>query len=236
MLNLAGTSFDFGNVLFAVLQECEHQRRALLPKEAEARLREIAARKLGEIRASYEEAGGLPAYWQTLEREVMEASLPQYIAHAIEQTRLEQSNYDLWRRGDPASRAILGLAGLVIGGLIWKAPFIPIFEEAIAFVLAGAGFFYPEIKRLISEARHTRFLNRLVTSAERYQKNRRIHAYSTQTELEEAMRALDGGRSPAIGAKAPDGGHAPSAHPDQAAPVGPDPARPTGRRHPGRHA
>ena len=30
VLNLAGSPFDFGNVLFAVLQECEHRRRGLL--------------------------------------------------------------------------------------------------------------------------------------------------------------------------------------------------------------
>ena len=63
LLNLAGSSFDFGNVLFAVLQECEHRRRALLPGEAEARLREAARQKLEEIRESYAESGGTPAYW-----------------------------------------------------------------------------------------------------------------------------------------------------------------------------
>src|SRR5262249_6173099 len=71
MLNLAGTSYDFGNVLFAVLQECEHQRRALLPNEAAARLEEIARAKLAEIHASYTELGGTGAYWHQLEREVM---------------------------------------------------------------------------------------------------------------------------------------------------------------------
>jgi hypothetical protein len=194
MINLAGTSFDFGNVLFAVLQECEHQRRALLPAEAESRLKEIAAKKLGEIRASYEEAGGLPSYWQLLEKEVMVASLPQYVRHAIEQTRLEQSNYDLWRHGDPASRAAYALGGLVIGGLIWWAPFIPIFEKWLAPVLAGVGFIYPELRRWVFELRHIRTMNRLVAHAEKYQKDRRLHAYSQQAELDEALGALERGR------------------------------------------
>jgi len=64
MLNLAGTSYDFGNVLFAVLQECEHQRRALLPNQAAARLQEIARAKLAEIHESYTDLGGTGAYWQ----------------------------------------------------------------------------------------------------------------------------------------------------------------------------
>ncbi len=194
MINLAGTSFDFGNVLFAVLQECEHQRRALLPSEAESKLHEIAAKKLAEIRASYEEAGGLGSYWQMLEKEVMVASLPQYVRHAIEQTRLEQSNYDLWRHGDPASRAAYALGGLVIGGLIWWAPFIPIFEKWLAPVMAGIGFVYPELRRWVFELRHIRTMNRLVAHAEKYQKDRRLHAYSQQAELDEALGALGGGR------------------------------------------
>ncbi len=197
MINLAGSSFDFGNVLFAVLQECEHRRRALLPAEAEGKLKEIAAQKLAEIRASYEEAGGLPGYWQMLELEVMVAALPQYVTLAIDQTRLEQSNYDLWRRGEPGSRAVYALAGLVIGGLIWWAPFIPIWEKWLAPVLAGIGFIYPELKRWVFELRHIRTMNRLVAHAEKYQKDRRVHAYSTQKDLDEALRALGSGQASA---------------------------------------
>lgn len=40
MLNVAGSSFDFEHVLFAVIQECEHVRRGLLPTEAHGRLME----------------------------------------------------------------------------------------------------------------------------------------------------------------------------------------------------
>src|SRR3954469_1150401 len=133
MLNLAGTSYDYGNVLFAVLQECEHQRRALLPNEAAARLAEIAREKLAAIRASYEERGGSPGYWSQLEREVLATALPQYVPDALEQNRLERTRYDLWRQGDPAARALFGLLGLVLGGLIIAAPFIPIFEDTFAF-------------------------------------------------------------------------------------------------------
>ena len=73
------------NVLFAVLQECEHQRRALLPNEAEARLAEVAREKLAAIRASYEERGGTAGYWSQLEREVLATALPQYVPAALEQ-------------------------------------------------------------------------------------------------------------------------------------------------------
>jgi len=190
MLNLAGPSYDFGNVLFAVLQECEHRRRALLPNEAAARLAEIARAKLAEIRESYEECGGTEAYWQDLEREVLETALPQYVPAAVEQTRLEKTNYDLWRQGDPAARALFGLIGLIIGGLIVAAPFIPIFEDAFAFALAAAGFLYPEIKKTVLDFRHTRVLNRLITQAERYQKNQRLH-YVSEAQLSKELEAVE---------------------------------------------
>lgn len=190
MLNLAGSSYDFGNVLYAVLQECEHVRRGLLPNEAEARLQATARAKLEEIRRSYEEMGGTRPYWDRLEREVMEAMLPQYIPAAVEQTRLEKNSYDLWRHGDPAARALLTLIGLILGGLIIKAPFIPIFEDTFAFFLAAAFFLYPEIKQLYHDRRHTRFLNRLIVQAEKYQKDGRLH-YVSEASIEEELGALE---------------------------------------------
>jgi hypothetical protein len=189
MLNLAGTSYDFGNVLFAVLQECEHQRRALLPNEAAARLTEIARAKLAEIHESYTELGGTGAYWQQLEREVMETALPQYIPKAVEQTRLERDNYDLWRQGDPAARALFGLLGLIIGGLIIKAPFIPIFEDTFAFLLTAAGLLYPEVKKTYFDHRHSRRLNRMIVHAEKYQKDQRLH-YVSEARLREELEAV----------------------------------------------
>jgi len=206
LLNLAGSSFDFGNVLFAVLQECEHRRRALLPGEAEARLREAARQKLEEIRESYKESGGTPAYWQALEREVLETAMPQYIPAAVEQTRLEKSAYDLWRQGDALARAAFALAGLILGGLLIAAPFIPIWEDAFAFVLAVVGLLYPEIKQLVSDLRHSRFLNRLIVQAEKYQKDGRLH-YLSATRLEEELEAMGsaGKETPAAEPSLPEG-------------------------------
>jgi hypothetical protein len=190
MLNLAGSSYDFAPVLFAVLQECEHQRRALGPNETKARLREVAGRKLEEVRASYQEAGGTAGYWRVLEREVLETALPQYAASALEQNRLERTGYGIWRGGDPVARGAMGLGGLVLGGIIIALPFVPSLENTFAFALAAGGFAYPEIKRLVHNHRHTRLLNRLIGEAERYQKDRRIH-YVSEAALEEELQALD---------------------------------------------
>jgi hypothetical protein len=191
MLNLAGREYDFGPVLFAVLQECEHRRRSLPPDDAEAasRLAAIARQKLAEIEPCYREAGGVPAYWHELASEVIDTALPQYARAAAAQTRLEQASYGLWRQGDPVSRLLLGLAGLTAGGLIVKAPFIPIFENAFAFALAAAAFLYPEIKRLFHDWRYSRLLNRLVAQAESYQ--HRQLPYLSEAGLEAELRAVD---------------------------------------------
>src|SRR6185369_8895942 len=118
MLNLAGSSFDFGQVLFAVLTDCEHRRRSLAPEEAAEKLLEAAREKLAEIHESYVECGGTEDYFRDLEREVLETALPQYVPRAVEQTRREREGYDLWRGGDPVARAAFTLLGLVLGGLI----------------------------------------------------------------------------------------------------------------------
>jgi hypothetical protein len=201
-LNLAGPSYDFGTVLYAVLQECEHVRRGLLPNEAEARLLETARHKLAEVRQSYEENGGTLPYWQELEREVLETSMPQYIPAAVEQSRLEKTGYDVWRGGDPAARAAFALLGLILGGLIIAAPFIPIWEDAFAFVLAVGGLLYPELRQLFFDTRHSRLLNRLIAQAEKYQYNSRIH-YVSEAQLEEALGSLEP-EKPAKGKKAGD--------------------------------
>lgn len=188
MINLAGRSYDFDNVLFAVLQECEHRRRSFLPAEAEQQLRNLAAKKLEEIEPAYREAGGSTVYWDQLRREVLETVIPQYIPRAIEQSRLEKTNYDLWRGGDLVSRMVLALAGLTVGGIIIAVPFIPIFWKPFAFFLAAACWFYPEFKRLTFDYRHSRLLNTLINDSEKYQKNSRLH-YLNDAHLEELFRS-----------------------------------------------
>jgi hypothetical protein len=187
ILNCAGQSFDFGHVNFAVLHECEHRRRGLLPAHLDAALVDMARSKLAEVHDSYVEAGGTTSYWEALEHEILETTMPQYIAAAREQNRLEKCNYELWRGGDLVSRSVMALAALTIGGIIVALPFIPIFEDAFAFFLALVAWFYPELKRLMFEHRHARVLNRLIVDAERYQHDHRIH-YVSQAALDEAFR------------------------------------------------
>jgi hypothetical protein len=201
MLNLAGSSFDFGQVLFAVLTDCEHRRRGLAPEEAGEKLNEAAREKLAEIHESYVECGGTEDYFLDLTREILETAIPQYVPRAVAQTRLEREGYDLWRGGDPVARAAFGLLGLLLGGLLVALPFVPIWEDSFAFLLALAGFFFPEVTRLFYDRRHSRFLNRMIKDAERYQKDRRIH-YMSSAKFDQALSTMfDGSQGNAEEAK-----------------------------------
>ena len=185
MLNLTGPQFDLGNVVHAVLAYCEHRRPAIaddLPHVME----ETARRKLGEIHKAFEEADGDPAYWQTIEHEVIATALPQYVSLADRQTRLERASYDVWRGGDLAARVAFAFTGLVIGGICVAVPFIPIYVDAFAFFLAICGWFYPDLKKVTSDFGYTRRLNAIVVEAARYQR-RNATAYLTSSSLNRAL-------------------------------------------------
>lgn len=190
MLNIAGPEYDFGSVVFVVLEECEHRRRGLPDDEAEDALLRIARGKLEKIRKAYDEFGGAPAYWSVLETEVLETAMPQYIAAARDMNALERSNFGVWRGGDPAARFAFTVAGLLLGSIIIALPFVPAIETTVAFALAGLGFIYPDLKRYTHERRHFRLLNRLVTDATQYQQNAKLH-YMTTSEIRESF-AIEG--------------------------------------------
>jgi len=190
-LNIAGPEYDFGSVVFVVLEECEHRRRGFDDDDAEEQLLRVARAKLAKIKKAYDEFGGSPAYWSVLETEVMETAMPQYIQAARQMTALERDNFGIWRGGDPLARFAFALGGLFIGSLLIALPFIKIVEAMFAFALAGVGFIYPELKRFTHERRHFRLLNRLVADATQYQNNAKLH-YMTTSEIRESF-AIEGG-------------------------------------------
>jgi hypothetical protein len=183
-LNIAGPEYDFASVVFVVLQECEHRRRALGYAEE---LMSVAREKLAQIRKAYDEFGGSRAYWTTLEREVLDTAMPQYVDAALEMNGLERAAWGVFRRGDLAARGLFGLGGLLLGGFI-KAllPIIPTIENFFVFAVAGVGLIYPDLVRYVHERRHARLLNRLVADAALYQRNARLH-YMTTEQIRESF-------------------------------------------------
>ena len=187
MLNIAGPEYDCAQVVFALLQECEHRRRSLDNATFEEEIEAHAGAKLAQIRRTYDEFGGSASYWEALETEVQEVVLPQYIASARRMNALEQSRFDVWREGDLAARLVFALIGLMIGSIIVALPFVPIYEEMFAFFLTAAGFAYPDLKRFALERRYSKFLNRLVTDSARYQENAGLH-YMTSDDIRESLQ------------------------------------------------
>jgi hypothetical protein len=186
MLNIAGPEYDFGNVVYAVLQECEHRRRGFDDAELDQQLIATARGKLGKIKAAYDEFGGAPGYWESLETEVLRTAMPQYLVAAREMNALEREKFGVWRGGDPLARIAFALGGLVLAFVLFFIPFARMFEMGwmIAFLLTG--FFFPDIKRFTHERRHTRVLNRIVADAAAYQQNAKLH-YMTTTDIRESF-------------------------------------------------
>jgi hypothetical protein len=186
MLNTAGWEYDYAQVVYAVLQDCEHRRRSIDDEHFDRDIKKAAAEKLARIKAAYDEVGGSPDYWAALEKEVLDVVVPQYAAAAQPINTLERNNFDIWRGGDIVARGVFALGGLVVGSIIVKLPFIPIFEDMFAFALTAICFIYPDIKRYMIERRYSKLLNRLVADSAQFQEQARIR-YMTSAEFEKAI-------------------------------------------------
>ncbi len=186
MLNIAGAEYDFAQVVFVILEECEHRRRGWDDELFEAQAMATAREKLARVKATYDEFGGSASYWEALQKEVLDVVMPQYIDEARLLTEHEKGGFGVWRGGDPAARGVFALVGLIIGSIIISMPWIPIMEDMFAFALTGAGLVYPDIVRYTFERRHAKTLNRLVAESAAYQENARLH-YMTLNEIQRSL-------------------------------------------------
>ena len=186
MLNIAGPEYDFGHVVFAVLQECEHRRRSVDDEEFEEAIVGCAREKLAHIRKAYDEMDGSASYWEALEKEVLQVAVPQYTTAALEMNQEERRFFGLFHQGDISARFLFALLGLLIGSVIIALPFVPIFEDLFAFALTVVGFMYPDLKRWMYERRYAKTLNRIIADAARYQADARLH-YMTTEEITKSL-------------------------------------------------
>ncbi len=177
-----GSSFDYANVIYSIIQDCEHRRRSFSDDTIAEDLLDCARDKLGRIRQSYLEGMGSKAYWRELEKEVLETVMPQYLPAAVAMNRKERAHFGAWRGGDLLARFAMAIAGLVIGGLIIALPFIPTIENVFAFAFALGGWFYPDLIRMMHERRHYKLLNEFVKNGEAYQRNRARYVSSADLD------------------------------------------------------
>ena len=148
-----------------VLGHLEHKRDDLVAQIPEGAsdepVRQAVADALVPVAEAYREAQLPEPYLVALQAEVL-ASLPSaWLRLARRFSSLEGRDFGLWRGGDPLSRATYVLSGLVIGGLILWAPFIPIWEKWFPFLLAVMGWWLPDFQEIYHRRRYARALGRL---------------------------------------------------------------------------
>ena len=69
--------------------------------QVEARLRDVFATELSDVRARFLELFDDRGFFDRMQETLLEVALPRYLAAAQKQTALEQRDYGLWRGGDP---------------------------------------------------------------------------------------------------------------------------------------
>ena len=149
-----------------LLASAERRRPGLGPWNPKVRedLETSFKAELLDLRRGFFELFDDPAYWDKVEKTLLEVCFTRYCAVAERQTALELGHYRVWRGGDIVARATYAFAGLLIGILMVKIPFIPIPTEWDLFALAtmvGAPFI-PEVQVALAKGRYKSALKAIV--------------------------------------------------------------------------
>ncbi|HEY3359180.1 MAG TPA: hypothetical protein VGQ83_38380 [Polyangia bacterium] len=158
-------TFDYSaqDVALDVVAHLERRRAAIAGDEALVRAEVNEA--LAPVRQAYREAELPAAYLTALEHELLATIPPRYVEAAARYTALEQRDFGLWRGGDVVARITYVFAGLVLGGLVVWAPFIPIWEKWFPFALAIGAFWLPTVQRWWHRRRYARALGEIARAA-----------------------------------------------------------------------
>lgn len=129
-----------------------------------AELRKVFETELADLRRRFLELFDDKPYWDKVERTLLEVCFPRYCALAQKQTELEQNDYGLWRGGDLVARGTYAAAGLLIGILMVKLPFIPIPQtwDLFAFLTMIGAPFIPELQIWMHKRRYRNGLQSIV--------------------------------------------------------------------------
>ncbi len=152
--------FRAETVAMGVLEHLERRRQSLVadPAELDAEVRTA----LEPVRRSYREAELPPVYLKALEDEIAQTIPARWQALAGPFTDDERRGFGLWRGGDPIARLCYVALGFVIGGILVRAPFIPLWEKAIPFALAIAAWWLPDLQTRSRKRRYARALGDIV--------------------------------------------------------------------------
>jgi hypothetical protein len=163
------STFSAPTVSRDLVVHLELRRPALLgeassqsPEDLDAAIRLELRAALEPVRRQYAETGLPLRYFEALESELL-ASLPaRWRQVAAPFTALERRAFGLWRDGDLVARLVYTFVGLLVGGFIWWAPFIPIWEKWLPGAMAFGGWWVPDLQTWWLRRRYARALGQIV--------------------------------------------------------------------------
>jgi hypothetical protein len=131
--------------------------------EVEASLRQHAEAELVQMEKQLRELEiDDQQYWQRVRRVVDDILLPRYAKVATDEIALAKRDYGIWRGGDLVARAVFALAGFILGIIVVKLPYIPIYEKWFPAVLLVLGPLFPDVVMWFYRRRFRRKLEELV--------------------------------------------------------------------------
>ncbi len=107
------------------------------------------------------------AFFTRVDQHVRRVLVPAYAERATAFTRRERNDFYLAPNPfHPLERAGWCAAGVLLGGFVVWAPFIPVWEKEWVIPFAATGLFLPDLRRLYGFNRYQRALNGLVSAAD----------------------------------------------------------------------
>src|SRR5262249_35142879 len=97
-------------------------------------------------------------YFESMQKEIRAIVPAAWRALAEPFTRSESKEFGVWRGGDVVARLTYVLVGLMIGGFMVWAPFVPIWESWFPFALAISSWWLPDAQVAYQRRRYARAL------------------------------------------------------------------------------
>lgn len=157
-------------------------------RELDAALRHEAEDEIAQMERQCAELGVTdPKYWQRVRGAVEDVVIPRYARLAQDEIALANRDYGIWRGGDLVARAAFAAGGFVLGFLMVKSPYIPVWVDWFPAVLLIAGPFFPDGAMWWFRRRYQKKLDLLVSDLAKAGES--LETYRPLSEVQESLRS-----------------------------------------------
>ncbi len=133
------------------------------------------------------------AFYREVDNLIRKVVIPAYTRLAVRFTPRERSDFYLVRENLRAlERVGWAAAGLALGAFVVWSPFIPLWSKEWVIPFTIAGFFFPNLRRLLAYNRYERELNRVVSSADAEVQRIHLSYLTSEHGFEEPTRPAEG--------------------------------------------